>query len=437
MPLVAAVDIGTGSARAGIFDPTGCLLARAERPIDTHVTPDGHAEQISMEIWQAAGAALRAARSEAAAKPDQIAGIAFDATCSLVLRDARGAPVTVSTTGDDRRDTILWSDHRATTEAEACTATGHPVVVYSGGTMSPEMQIPKLLWLKRQLPASWSRSARAFDLADFLAWQATGSPARSQCTLTCKWSYVAHAPAGWPRDFLDAVDLADLFAHTGVPKTATPIASDIGCLTPEAARDLGLTPATRVAAGLIDAHAGALGVVGHLAASLGIERQAALIAGTSSCVMTFARAPHSIPGIWGPYLGGALPDLWLSEGGQSAAGGLLDHLLRLHGQDPTPAVHDRVVARIADLRSTDPDLAPRLNVLPDFHGSRSPHPDPLALGVISGLPLDASFDALCRLYWRGCVAIALGLVPSLNTCATTALSLTPCTSPAATPATRC
>jgi ribulose kinase len=48
-------------------------------------------------------------------------------------------------------------------------------------------------------------------------------------------------------------------------------------------------------------------------------------------------------------------------------------------------------------------------VLPDFHGNRSPFADPAALGVISGLPLDASFDGLCRLYWRTCVAIALGL----------------------------
>ena len=48
-------------------------------------------------------------------------------------------------------------------------------------------------------------------------------------------------------------------------------------------------------------------------------------------------------------------------------------------------------------------------MLPDFHGNRSPLADPRALGVISGLPLDASFDALCRLYWRTCVAIALGL----------------------------
>ena len=99
----------------------------------------------------------------------------------------------------------------------------------------------------------------------------------------------------------------------------------------------------------------------------------------------------------------------MNEGGQSASGALLDHILRLHGLDPTPATHARVIARVTELRAATPDLAPRLHVLPDFHGNRSPLADPDALGVISGLPLDRSFDALARLYWRTCVALALGL----------------------------
>jgi FGGY-family pentulose kinase len=274
--------------------------------------------------------------------------------------------------------------------------------------MSPEMEIPKLMWLKRHLPASWSRAGLAFDLADFMTWRATGNPARSQCTTTCKWTYLAHETPGWQADFLAAMGLPDLLARTGQPDTATPIATDLGPLTPEAARTLGLTPATRVASGLIDAHAGALGVLGHLTAPE-VERHMALIAGTSSCVMAFAPDPRPIPGVWGPYLGGALPDLWLTEGGQSASGALLDHILKLHGLDPSAATHNRVIARVTELRRTTPDLAPRLHVLPDFHGNRSPLADPHALGVISGLPLDSSFDALARLYWRTCVGIALGL----------------------------
>lgn len=408
MTLVAAVDIGTGSARAGIFDATGRLLGRAEAPITTHMPAENHAEQSAAEIWRATAAALKTARAEAAAAPGHIAGLSFDATCSLVLRDARGAPVTVSTTGDPARDTILWLDHRATPETDQINGTPHPVLDHSGGGFSPEMQIPKLLWLKRHLPDSWARTALAFDLADFLTWAATGNPARSRCTLASKWGYLAHQTPGWRQDFLDRSGLSDLLTRTGQPDAATPIATDLGPLTPQAAAHLGLTPATRVAAGLIDAHAGALGVLGHLTAPA-VERNLALIAGTSSCVMAFSADPRMTPGIWGPYHDVALPGLWMNEGGQSASGALLDHILRLHGHRPNRTTHARVVARIQALRAETPDLAPRLHVLPDFHGNRSPLADPHALGVISGLPLDSSFDALCRLYWRTCVGLALGL----------------------------
>ena len=54
-------------------------------------------------------------------------------------------------------------------------------------------------------------------------------------------------------------------------------------------------------------------------------------------------------------------------------------------------------------------------MLPDFHGNRSPLADPHALGVISGLTLDASFDSLCRLYWRTASRIALGVRHILET----------------------
>jgi ribulose kinase len=143
-----------------------------------------------------------------------------------------------------------------------------------------------------------------------------------------------------------------------------------------------------------------------------LERQLALIGGTSSCVAAFSRTRKFGFGLWGPYYEAVLPGWWLVEGGQSATGALLDHIVRLHsaGGEPTAENHARIIARIAALREEEGDaFGARLHVLPDFHGNRSPLADPHALGVISGLSLDASFDGLCRLYWRSCVAIALGV----------------------------
>ncbi|MBW8909810.1 MAG: FGGY-family carbohydrate kinase [Mesorhizobium sp.] len=410
---VCAVDVGTGSARAGILDSAGNLLGRADHPIAMHQPKPDHAEHDSEDIWSAVCKAVRGALQKSGIAADSIAGISFDATCSLVVRDGNGDQLSASVTGEKRWDTVVWLDHRAIAEADECTASGHVVLDYIGGVMSPEMATPKLMWLKRNLPKTWNEAGYLFDLADFLTWKASGSLARSQCTLTAKWTYLAHEETSWRRDFFDLVGLDDLFAHGNLPEKASAVGTNIGPLTAEAAADLGLTEKCRVGAGVIDAYAGALGVLGGFAGDQqDISRHLALIAGTSSCVMAMSPDPQPFAGVWGPYYGAALPKLWLAEGGQSATGALLDHIIRWHGAggEPDAAMHMKIAGRVAELRAEDGDaLAARLHVLPDFHGNRSPLADPHAVGVISGLTLDASFDSLCKLYWRTAVGIALGV----------------------------
>ncbi len=411
--LVCAVDVGTGSARAGIFEASGRLLGRAERTIAMNRPQASHAEHDSENIWSAVCEAVRAALYISDCDPAAVKGIAFDATCSLVVRAENSAPLSVSLDGDPRWDTIVWLDHRALAQADRCTESRHRVLDFIGGVMSPEMQTPKLMWLAENLPGTWSRAGFFFDLADFLSWKACGNLARSQSTLTSKWTYLAHETQGWSHDFFDAMGIPDMLSRGALPAEAAPVGADLGCLSPQAAEALGLLPETRVASGLIDAHAGALGLIGGFAAKPEeLSRHMALIAGTSSCVMAMTRDPRAFAGVWGPYCGAALPGFWLSEGGQSATGALLDHVIAIAGGGLSPdrATHSHIIARIQALRETEgPDLAGRLHVLPDFHGNRSPLADPHALGVISGLTLDGSFDSLCRLYWRTAVGIALGL----------------------------
>lgn len=410
MTLLAAVDVGTGSARAGVFDATGRLLGRAEAELDLRRDGPRRAEQSSAQIWEAVGAALRAARAEAGVAPEAVAALAFDATCSLVVRDAAGRPVGVTPGAPDAWDTILWLDHRALDEAEAIDAHRG---AGPGEALSPEMALPKLLWLARRHPAAWARAARVLDLADFLAWSATGTDARSLCPAVCKWGWTARQ--GWPVGLLEALGLTD-FARTGAIKPPVPVAADLGPLTPAAAAHLGLTTATRVGAGLVDAHAGALAVLGRFAPNPDrMARNVALIAGTSTCLMRLAPGGAPRPGVWGPYPDGVLPGFTMTEGGQSASGALLDHVLRgPGGSEPDAALHARVAARIAEMRRADPDLAPWIHVLPDFHGNRTPQADARARGMILGLELDGGFDGLCRLYFRTAVGLALGLRETLD-----------------------
>lgn len=414
-----AVDVGTGSARAGVITGEGLLLARAEHPIRIQRVGAVRAEHNSNDIWQAVCRAVRDALAQSGIDPARVEGLGLAATCSLVVRDKAGNPLPVSPDGGEGWDTIVWLDHRALAEAEEVTATRHSVLDFAGGVMSPEMEIPKLMWLKRHLPQTWAQAGIILDLADFLSWRATGALARSQSTLTSKWMFLAHEAEGWPGGFLRAVGLDDLVQKAALPLQATPIGSAVGTLSASAAAELGLPMTCRVATGLVDAHAGALGLLGRFAdRPETIHHHLALIAGTSSAVVALSQEPRPAAGLWGPYFGAVLPGIWLSEGGQSASGAALDRIMHLQAANPMPApvMHAEIINRIMQLRAGDDgDLAPRLHVLPDFHGNRSPFADPKALGVISGLSLDTSFDGLCRLYWRTAVSIALGVRHILET----------------------
>jgi FGGY-family pentulose kinase len=415
MPVVVAVDVGSSSARAGVFTAGGALLGRAEHPFATSRPLPDHAEHSSDEIWAAVCTATRAAVAAGGIAPDQVAGLAFDATCSLVMLDATFRPVSVSTTAEDRWNVVMWADHRAVAEAEEITATGHHALDYVGGVMSPEMELPKLLWLKRHMPLAWARYGVALDLADFLAWRASGKVCVSACTVTCKWTYLNHADPPWQQDLFDRIGLGDLPARARLPARAMPIGTPAGTLSAQAAGELGLTQGCMVGVGLIDAHAGGVGLLGGIApdgqGAGGHDRHLAMIAGTSTCHMAASPQPRRIPGVWGPYFGAMLPDMWLNEGGQSATGALLDHVLDWHAEGRALGArrHQLVTARIDELlRAEGPGFAGALQVLPDFNGNRSPLADPRATGVIHGLTLDASFDSLARLYYATSVGIALG-----------------------------
>ncbi|MDU6750114.1 MAG: FGGY family carbohydrate kinase, partial [Bradyrhizobium sp.] len=182
-----------------------------------------------------------------------IKGIGFDATCSLVVLDRQGAPVTVSSSGDPTRNVIVWMDHRALSEARDINATKDEVLRYVGGSISPEMEMPKLLWLKRHLRTSFDGAGHFFDLADFLTWRATGAVARSMCTVTCKWNYLAHE-ARWSADYFHRIGLDEFvkedYARIGTEIVAPGTALGHG-LSRDAAAELGLVAGTPVGAALI------------------------------------------------------------------------------------------------------------------------------------------------------------------------------------------
>ena len=440
------VDVGTTSARAGVFGEDGTLLATARHSITVWHEAGGVVEQSSSEIWAACAAAVRAAMVEAAIPPSAVKGLGFDATCSLVVLDAGANPLTVSGCGDHRRNVIVWMDHRAIAEARRVNETQDDVLRFVGGSISPEMEIPKLLWLKRHLPSTYRSAGHFFDLADYLSFRATGSTVRSICTLACKWNFLAHERR-WSDSYFERVGLGDLasdgYARIGTEIVApgTPLGTGLNKL---AADDFGLLEGTPVGASLIDAHAGGVGTIGGRDKSVGtisgrdtsggtirgrdkasgavdVCRRLAYIMGTSACIMATTPEPRFVPGVWGPYYSGMVPGFWLNEGGQSAAGAAIDHLMGAHpahgevlamaradGMEILEFLERRIVSRAGSLGEAAL-LARDLHVLPEFLGNRSPFADPDSRAVVAGMNLDVDIGAMERLFVAGLCGLAYGL----------------------------
>jgi FGGY-family pentulose kinase/HAD superfamily hydrolase (TIGR01509 family) len=427
------VDVGTLSARAGVFDSVGQLIASARRPIAIWREPGDIVEQSSADIWRAVTLAVREAVETSGLPPEAVRGVGFDATCSLVTLDRNARPLSVSPTDAPERDVIVWMDHRAVDDADRINAGGHEALRYVGGKMSLEMHAPKLAWLARCKPETVANAGHFFDLTDFLSFRATGSLTRSACPATCKFAYLAHERR-WPDEFFDSVGLGflkdDHYARIGA-ETAPPGAPLGRGLTPEAAAAMALRPGTPVGAGLVDAHAGAAGTLGARGGEVSADprRRLALILGTSSSCMALSDEPRFVDGVWGPHLGALTADQWLIDGGQSAFGGAIDHLLRLHpafcelearaGVHALHGLEKEIVAR-AGGRSQAALIAEGLHVLPDFIGNRSPLVDPGARGGVIGMDLREDAASLQEFYVAGLCGLAYGLadiVGKLERCA--------------------
>ena len=130
-----------------------------------------------------------------------------------------------------------------------------------------------------------------------------------------------------------------------------------------------------------------------------------------------------MPGVWGPYYSAILPEFWLLEGGQTAVGSLIDHIMESHPayqeavaeaaakSKPVHAYLDDQVSILAgklDLTDTA-YLTADLHIWPDYHGNRAPLADPDMTGMVCGLRLEkSSVQNLALHYLAAIQAVAYG-----------------------------
>ncbi|KAK5001150.1 hypothetical protein LTR66_000119 [Elasticomyces elasticus] len=447
------VDVGTGSARACIMNEKGDIVGLASQNIGLWQPETGYYEQSTTDIWRCICSSIHRAMDQHNIDGSTVRGIGFDATCSLaVFSEDTDEPVSVTGPKFDNadghdRNVILWLDHRPVEETKKINATDHNLLRYVGGKMSIEMEIPKVLWLKNNMPKELFDRCKFYDLTDALTHMATGNETRSFCSVVCKQGFVPvgvdGSVKGWQEDFLTDIGLKDLCEDNfkrmggvdGVNGKYFTAGEKIGTLSERAAADIGLPAGIAVGSGVIDAYAGWIGTVGAKVnlSSGGLDpthaknhvsqafTRLAAVAGTSTCHLAMSEKPVFVNGVWGPYRDVLIPDYWMAEGGQSATGELLKHVLETHpafqeamsvAETFNMNVYDYLNEQLREMK--EKINAPSISYLGrhfffygDLFGNRSPIADPDMKGAVVGLSSDKSLDGLALYYYATMEFIAL------------------------------
>ena len=147
----------------------------------------------------------------------------------------------------------------------------------------------------------------------------------------------------------------------------------------------------------------------------------AAVAGTSTCHLAMSKDPVFVDGVWGPYRDVLLPNFWMAEGGQSATGELLKHVLETHpaynetmsmAESFNTSIYDYLNSHLEEMR--EKISAPAISYLGrhfffygDLWGNRSPVADPNMTGSVIGLSNDRSMDGLAVYYYATMEFIAM------------------------------
>ncbi len=349
MTLVLALDVGTSSVRARVYDERGGHVEGVEAQTRYEVTHghDGRAEFDPDHLVEATRAALADALAAAGGPVAAVGTSCF--WHSLVPVDRRGRAI---------GPLLTWRDLRSASAAEALARALDAEAVHArtGCVLHPSYWPAKLAWLAREEPETFRTAARFLSFSDYLYGQLTGD-ARTSLSMASGTGLLDISGASWDEELLDTLGLA--------PERLPEITDEPAGETTPWFPALGDGACSNAGAGCLTAD------------------RAALMIGTSGAyrVVREARDAQPRPGLFLYSLdaervveGGAL-----SDGGNLYA--WLEQTLKLRAAP--------------DLDAAEPD-AHGLTFLTLLGGERSPGWHPRARGAIAGLTFDTTPEDLLQ-----------------------------------------
>ena len=201
--LVVALDVGTSSARARVFDAEGRTLPGAEGHVayEPVTSADGGVELDPVALLAAVGDALDRCLAGAGARAGDVAAVGASVFWhSLLALDRDGRPLT---------PVITWADTRSAAAALALRRAHDERAIHArtGAPLHPAFFPAKLRWLRGTRPELFPRAATWCGFGEYLLAQLTGS-VRTSLSMASGTGLLDQARGTWDEPLLEATGLA-------------------------------------------------------------------------------------------------------------------------------------------------------------------------------------------------------------------------------------
>jgi glycerol kinase len=206
-PLILALDQGTTSTRAILFDAQGRALAQAGRPLEQFYPHDGWVEHDANEIFATSVAVITEAIAQSG-RPIE------DVTAIGVTNQRETVVIWDKATGEPIHRAIVWQDRRTAATCDQLRRAGHEprVTEITGLLLDPYFSGTKIAWLLGDIPGARAR-AQAGELLvgtmdSWVIWKLTGGKVHAtDATNASRTLLFDIRKQAWSEEMLDLLDV--------------------------------------------------------------------------------------------------------------------------------------------------------------------------------------------------------------------------------------
>lgn len=391
MRYILCVDIGTTAIKGAVIGEDGQVYGTASSEYALTTLPTGEVEG-DLELYiDAFIHSVKGAVAQSGVHTKDIRCIGFSSTAeTCVFLDEKNQPL---------RKVIAWMDTRGTAEAEylsSCFDRQEIARKVGFDAIYAIHPVSKILAVKHKTPEIFAKTRMFAQIKDYFIFRLTGTYYTDHSEASDNGFFDIEHRCYW-QEMLDLVGIRREY----LPKLVPP-GTELGCLTPSAAQELGLDPETKVNVGAFDQGCGAIGA-GNIKPGIASES-------TGSALVTVATIDRLSPEAAGdvPTLCSGIPGKYIYQ--PYCTGSIIMKWYRDTFCQAEKKIEEETglnaYTQMDELAKATPPGADGLIMLPYFQGSGVPELNEKAQGVYYGINAGHTRGHFIRAIMEG-LAIAL------------------------------